>query len=330
MNTSYKQSIALIGCGDWGKNIARTLEKMGALASITDDSEKAREIAHALQVPLYSLEEVLKSSSLKGAVIATPTPTHVSLAQQILQNGKSVLVEKPLAVKKEEISLLQTLADQKGLTLMAGHLLIYHKAFQMLVQMVQSGTLGKILTIETTRKNLGKVHAHEGVLWDLGPHDFSMILTLMGGLPDQVLSHSESYVYPGKPDIQTILLHYKEGPMVQIGLSRLHPVKEQKVTVVGTTGSAVFDDTKEWAEKLVFYPHQIVPQSSLLQRGAPEGISILSSEPLREELTHFIECIQTHQKPLSSARQAHQVLTLIQAVEEADHKKTWISVSEKG
>ncbi|HCI49072.1 MAG: hypothetical protein A2621_01840 [Alphaproteobacteria bacterium RIFCSPHIGHO2_01_FULL_41_14] len=329
MSTLYKPSLILIGCGDWGKNIARTLSRMDVLAGIVDPSPHAIRLADELHVPVFSLEDALQKEAVKGVVIATPTPTHFSLAEQALQKGKSVLVEKPLAVKDTEIKSLKKIADERGLTLMAGHLLVYHKAFQHLVSGVRAGKLGKILRIETSRKNFGKVHAHEGVLWDLGPHDFSMILSLTKTLPTQVFSQAESYVYEGKPDSQTILLSYEEGPSVKIELSRLHPFKEQKVVVIGTKGSIVFDDTKEWAEKLIFYANQIEIASPLLTRQAGEAMALTPGEPLKEELTHFVECLRTQKEPLSSALQAQQVLSLIKAAESSDQNKSWVLMPQK-
>jgi UDP-2-acetamido-3-amino-2,3-dideoxy-glucuronate N-acetyltransferase len=297
---------------------------MEVLAGITDQSEHALLVAQELQCPLLILEELLNQKTIKGVVIATPTPTHFPLALQVLHHGKNVLVEKPLAVRSEEISILESIADQQGLILMAGHLLLYHKAFQKLVDFVHRGELGKVLRVETSRKNLGKLHAHEGVLWDLGPHDFSMILSLMGQLPVEVLTHSQSYVYEGKPDIQSVLMRFKGGEVGEIGLSRLHPVKEQKVMVVGTKGSMIFDDTKDWPTKLELYSHPIVVGSSLVSRSRGKTIPLEPSEPLRDELSHFIECIDTQKIPLSSAEQAHQVLSLIQAAELSEKRKNWV------
>lgn len=326
MSTSYSSSIALIGCGDWGKNIARTLAKMDVLGGIIDPSAKAREIAADLKVPLLSLEGLLENPSIQGVVIATPTPTHFSLAKQLLRHGKSVLVEKPMAVQREEIEELEQIAKKYDLTLMVGHLLLYHAAFQNLVSLVKEGRLGEIITIEASRKNLGKVHAHEGVLWDLGPHDFSMVLTLLSGLPMDVFSQSKSYIYPEKADTQTVLMRYKTGTLVRVELSRLYPVKEHKLTVVGTKGAAVFDDTKEWAEKLVFYGHTLREGSSLLNKDMPEAMKMDASEPLREELIHFINCIENKTIPLSSATQAQQVLSLIKAAELSEKKNAWVSL----
>jgi UDP-2-acetamido-3-amino-2,3-dideoxy-glucuronate N-acetyltransferase len=324
MNSSYKGTLALIGCGDWGKNIARTLSKLGALACIVDATHKAAAVAQELGVPLRSLSDALNTASIKGAVVATPTPTHVALAEQVLSSGRHVFVEKPLAVHDHEISLLENLAQEKGLTLMVGHLLVYHQAFQSLVDLVHSGKLGEILNIETARKNFGKIHAHEGVLWDLGPHDFSMVLTLLQKMPRRLLSQSLSYVYDGKADIHTILLQYEEGPQVQVGLSRLHPTKEQKVMVVGTKGTAVFDDTKDWSEKLILYPHHVTPGATAFSKEAAQVVPLSSAEPLKEEMLHFIECCASGKMPLSPASQAQQVLSLIKAVEKSDQQKEWV------
>jgi UDP-2-acetamido-3-amino-2,3-dideoxy-glucuronate N-acetyltransferase len=323
MTSSYNHSTALIGCGDWGKNIARTLGKMGALSAIVDPSERAKILAKDLKVSLLTLEDVLADASIKGVVIATPTPTHFSLAMQALESGKHVFVEKPLVTEAEEIDALQKMATEKRLTLMVGHLLLYHKAFQKLVSWVRGGKLGDLVSIETHRKNLGKIHPHEGVLWDLGPHDFSMVLSLLGSAPTQVLSYSKSHAYKEKPDVQSILLQYDQGPFVQVNLSRLHPVKEQKITISGTAGMAVFDDTKAWEEKLVFYPSYFVKETDALSIGVPEKEMMEPSEPLREEMTHFVECCANHAPPLTPAAQAKEVLSIIHAAENSEETKSW-------
>src|SRR6185503_12022065 len=151
--------IALIGCGDWGKNIAKTLHGLEVLTAIVDASTALQALATTrdLKLPLIDLETCLKNKAIQGVVIATPTPTHFSIAKVALENGKHVLIEKPLASTVQQVEALQKLASQHSLTLMVGHLLRYHPAFNKLLEWCREERLGKITHIQTYRMNLGKI-----------------------------------------------------------------------------------------------------------------------------------------------------------------------------
>lgn len=328
MTMSYKPSIGLIGCGDWGKNIARTLANMGVLGAIVDLTDRARALAEEFHVPNITLEALLGMPALQGVVIATPTPTHFPLAQQVLKSRKGVLIEKPMAADGNEIKALYQQAQASGLTLMAGHLLLYHGAFQQVCAVVHQGKLGQILHVESCRKNLGKIHAHEGVLWDLGPHDFSMIITLLQGMPQRIFSEAFTHIYAGKPDVQKVMMEYGTGCLAEIHLSRIHPEKEHKLTVIGTEGALVFDDTLGWDHKVTFFPRSFERGSSVLSKTESYPLPLSPSQPLQQELEHFIECLSQGTTPLSSALQAHHVLNLIQTAEQSAHQKQWITLKE--
>jgi predicted dehydrogenase len=320
MVLSSKISIVLVGCGDWGKNIAKTLSRLNVLKGIVDPhpTDRVRALVKDLGVSLLEFDQCLEDSSVSGMVMATPTPTHFELASRALTAGKHVLVEKPLAPETNQVQSLIKLAEQQNRVLMVGHLLLYHPAFQKIVDWVESGKLGKILEIQTYRRNLGKIHLHESVTWDLGPHDLSMVFALTKGKSlKKVSSEGHAYVSPHN-DISALFLEFEEGPFVQINLSRLHPFKEQKLIVIGTQGMAVFDDTKAWDQKAVFYKSFATLEKGkilLHKDDVGDAASLSPAEPLKLELEHFIQCIEKNQTPLTSGESALEGISILNKIE---------------
>jgi|SRR5271156_176735 len=173
--------LAVNGCGDWGKNSAKALAFLNALGGIVDSPTPDKLLlAQTYNTAIYSLEEVLSNSQIVGCVIATPTSTHFSVAEACLKAGKHVLLEKPFAANLQQAKALVQIAAQHKCVLMVGHLLRYHPGFLTVARWVKEGRLGKIITIESYRKNLGKIFPHESVHWDMAPHDLSMIFHLWG------------------------------------------------------------------------------------------------------------------------------------------------------
>ncbi len=313
---SLKPSIALVGCGDWGKNIARTLAGLEALGAIVDPTSTGLE--KELRVPDLTFDQCLKDPSISAVVIATPTPTHFDLAHRALTAGKHILVEKPLATETRQVRTLLKLAKKNHRILMVGHLLIYHPAFQKIAEWVDSGKIGDVLQIQTYRMNLGKVHLHESVTWDLGPHDLSMVFALMKGSKLKKFSaHGKAHITPHH-DTNVIFLEFEKGISAQVNLSRLHPWKEQRLVVIGTKGVAVFDDTKPWSEKATFYKsHAVLAEGkvTLTKDDRGEPFPLEPAEPLRLELQHFIQCIEKNQDPLTSAESALEAISLLNKIE---------------
>ena len=326
------QKVVVIGCGDWGKNIARTLHGLGSLHGICDhhSSEKAVQCTKDLKVPLMDLETVLEDSAVDGVVISTQTASHYSLAKRALEAGKHVFVEKPLVPTLKEAEELESIAQEKGLVLMVGHLLRYHQAFETLAQWVQEEKLGRVLHVNSSRKNLGKIYPNESVIWDLAPHDLSMVLAIFQRQPKSVLASSGNYAVPLHGDEAVLALDFDHGQKAFITLSRLSPFKEQKITVVGTAGMAVFDDTLPWENKVTFF-ESTIEQTSLEKfevnrdgEGTSEKLS--ASEPLNNEMQHFVGCINGNEKPRTPAREAIDVLKIIQAAHLSVKEGCWVDL----
>lgn len=329
MYTKSLPSLALIGCGDWGKNIARTALDLGVLAGIVDHSPSlhAKSFMEAHRVPLLSFDDVIKGDTIDGVMIATPTPTHYALAKAALEAGKHVYVEKPMVYSIEENDTLEKLAAQKSSVLMVGHLLLYHPAFNLVEELVKKGTLGEILSVASHRMNFGKILGHEGVLWDLAPHDLSMVLALLPR-PNAVMATESSYIFEGMGDTCSIHFSYDSALHATIRLSRLHPFKEQKLIIVGTKGMVVFDDTREWREKVCFYDTWAKKTESGVDliKHPGEFMELPPFEPLRLEIEHFMQCIVKKKMPRSSGASARDILNVLLAAEKSITEKTWVSL----
>lgn len=314
--------VAVIGCGYWGKNLVRNFSELGALAAVCDAHPAlGQEMAQRYDVPVLSLEALLKNSEIQGIVIAAPAVQHASLAQQALQAGKAVFVEKPLALKVEEAQQLCVLAQEQKQVLMVGHLLQYHPAFLELQKIVRKGELGKLLYLYSHRLNLGKFRNEENILWSFAPHDLSMILSLANGLPETVYSTGSCHLNPRIYDITMTHLNFKSGIQAHIFVSWLHPFKEQKLVVVADRGMAVFDDGLPWGEKLILYPHPVnwvdgVPQPS---KGEGVPVPLEVAEPLKLECQHFIECMKHQAQPRTDGFEGMRVLQILDAAEQSLH-----------
>lgn len=314
-----ENSIALIGCGDWGKNIARTLKGMDALGAILYCEgfldARTKNIAEEHGVPLETFEKGLKNHQYKGIAIATPPSTHFSLAKKALNHKKHIFVEKPLVKDSAENKTLISLAKAQNTVLMVGHLLRYHPAYEALLARVPS--LGKIHFVTARRMNWGKIYKQDNIVWDYLPHDLSMVLPIFNTLPTRVVAGELNFVHPHLSDVCGVSLSFGDNQHARIFLSRINPYKEQKLMVVGDRGAMVFDDTQAWPEKLVIFdtPFPTNDSPELLGPSIGTPINLSPAEPLKLELVHFISCIRHGKMPRTSGQDALDILSIIQAVE---------------
>lgn len=308
--------LAVVGCGYWGINLVRDFHAMGALDAISDaDPVRAAELSSQFGVPALSLDAILASPSIDAVVLATPAETHAALALRCIEAGKHVFVEKPLALAREDAESVRRLAMARNRIVMVGHLLQYHPAFLRLRQLVAEGRLGRLRYLYSNRLNLGKFRRREDVFWSFAPHDISMILALTGETPDSVHTTGHSYLYNGIADVTTTQMAFGNGINAHIFVSWLHPYKEQKLIVVGDAGMAVFDDSRPWAEKLVYYPHQVAWRDGMPEPAKGDAIPIVlpAAEPLRLECQHFLDCIREGKRPRTDVSEGINVLDVLDA-----------------
>src|SRR5439155_9984758 len=257
MTSMGTHKIACIGAGYWGKNLVRNFTDLGVLAWVcdADPSTRAR-LAAAYPTARFTdaVDQVLADPEVAGVAIATPAETHSELARRALLAGKDVLVEKPLSIALEEGQQLVALACERQRVLMVGHLLWYHPAVLKLRELVEEGELGRIQYIYSNRLNLGKIRREENILWSFAPHDVSVILGLVGEMPNSIDAQGGNYLHERIADVTVSMFSFPSGVKAHIFVSWLHPFKEQKLIVVGDRKMAVFDDMAK-DHKLHLYPH---------------------------------------------------------------------------
>src|SRR6266516_570837 len=248
----------VIGWGDWGPKIARKLEALPhSMVTMVADSDARRLASLAMNqyqswVHKTTTAEDVFRSDVDGVVIATPVRAHYHLAKEALLHGKHVLVEKPLTDNVAEAEELVALAEEQHRVLMVGHTFEYSPAVNELRKLVQNGELGKIYCIETERVNLGLFRSDINVIWDLAPHDVSILLYLLGKKPERIRVQAHAHLRPYIEDIAHLDLQFADGMTAHIHVRWLHPCKIRRVTFIGDRRMVVYDDTSP-AEMLKIY-----------------------------------------------------------------------------
>lgn len=309
--------VAVVGSGAWGANLARIFAELGALAAVVDaDVTRAHAIADRFGTRPLALRDALEDTSIHGLAIATPPSSHFPVARAALEAGKHLLVEKPLTLVRDQAEALVRLAKARGRMLMVGHILRYHPAFAELERRVRQGALGRLRRIHSSRLNLGTIRAEEDALWCLAPHDVSMVLALADEMPESVSGFQEHVLGRALADAAAFRLGFPSGLSAMIQVSWLHPVKEHRLSVIGSEAMAVFDDTRPWSEKLTLYRHRVTP-SLAIEREEPVPVLLAEREPLKEECRHFIARMADGGPPLTGGTEALRVMDILARAEGA-------------
>jgi len=313
--------LALVGAGYWGKNLARNFAALGALHTICDANQETLD-SYGDSYPEArretSFDAVLADSAITKVAIAAPAALHFPLARDAIAAGKDVYVEKPLCLTLADAERLIEQAEQADRVLMVGHLLQYHAYIQKLAEMIRDGELGRLYYITSNRLNLGKIRQEENSLWSFAPHDISVILRFAGQLPDSVACSGDSYLTHGVADTTLTQLKFSSGLRAHIYVSWLNPFKEQKLTVVGSEGMVVFDDTLPWDEKLVVYRDYLTWSERNLptvNKNDGQPIVVEQSEPLKSECQHFLDCCADRSRPRTDGAEGLRVLQVLHAAQ---------------
>jgi predicted dehydrogenase len=314
-------SLAVVGLGYWGPNLARNFAALPEceLAWCCDaDAQRRERLAGQFPSARFTgdLDELLSDPALDAVVLATPVPTHATLAARVLQAGKHCFVEKPLAQSVADAELAVAAAAEAGRLLMVGHLLEYHPGVLALKEVVDSGELGELRYIYGNRLNLGQLRADENALWSLGAHDVSVVLALAGEEPYELSARGESYMRDGIEDVVFGFLRFPSGLAAHLHLSWLDPHKERRFTVVGDKRMATFDDM-EAERKVTIYDKGFDEKSNSYVARAGEIRSPLvpSTEPLAIECRHFIECVREGRAPRSDGESGLRVVRVLEGLQ---------------
>ncbi len=331
----------IIGVGYWGPNLVRNFDGLPdcEVAVVCDrDATRLEHISKSFPGIRATTEtNELFNRDLDALVIATPTKTHHHLAKEALRRGIHTFTEKPLATTSSECQELIQLADLHGAVLFVGHVFLYSAPVVKLKEIVSSGELGELCYISSSRLNLGPVRQDVNSLWDLAPHDVSIILELMGAMPRSVSCSGLAYLNDSVHDVCNLTLHFDDKKMGMVHVSWLDPCKRRVMTIVGSKRMAVYDDT-EAVEKIKIYDHGIDASAGTdplgkFQYGYRYGDTysprLKEVEPLKTECQSFIECIVKGVRPKTDGQNGLEVVQVIEAADCSLHdSSTKIAVKQ--
>ncbi len=329
----------LVGYGYWGPHLARNISTLpdSSLACIADMDTERLAYAQAQYQHIWCTHDALDvfESDVDAVLIATPVHTHYALAREALLADKHVFVEKPLAVKVDEVEDLIALAQERQRILMVGYTFLYHKAVQELRHIITTGQLGRLHYIDAQRLNLGLFHQDVNVLWDLAPHDLSILRYLLDADPVAVRATGAAHIQPGIADVVYAHLRYADGLLVHIQLSWLHPSKVRRFTLVGDQRMVVYDDV-EPQDKIRIYnrgierpAHSTAFEERHLSYRTGEIVipAVPWVEPLQVACGHFAHCIRSGQPPLSNGFLSLSITQTLAAIQQSlDHEGKEVSL----
>jgi predicted dehydrogenase len=317
---------AVVGLGYWGPNLVRVLHEipgMSAAAMYDTRSAALGKLAERYPHvrPAATYEEILENEEIDAVAIVTPVSTHHELAAAALEAGKHVFVEKPLAASSEQAQSLIELADRGDRVLMPGHTFLYSPPVTVGRELIQSGELGDIYFITTSRVNLGLHQPDASVVWDLGPHDFSILLYWLEELPVRVSALSRGCVIADTPDVAFIDLEFQSGTVAHVELSWLAPSKLRRTAVVGSRKMVVYDDTSPEPIRIfdsgadLRDPETFGEFRLTYRTGDIVSPRVEVTEPLQLELADFRDAILHGKEPRSGMQLGLDVVRIIEAVD---------------
>lgn len=321
-----KLNVAVIGCGYWGPNLIRNFRQLPEcrMKICCDLDSKKLDRMKSLYPYLKTttdLHEIISDDTISAVVIATPVYTHAEIGRLCLQHNKHVLIEKPMASTEDECIELIELAEQHQAVLMIGHTFEYAAAVNKAKEIIRSGELGEIYYISCSRLNLGLFQPDINVIWDLAPHDISILLYLLDDFPVGVNASGKAHFRKDIEDVATITLNFSNGTIAFMHLSWLDPDKVRKMTIVGSKKMLVYDDISTNEKIKIFdkgvnappYYDSYAEFHYSYRYGDIYTPRINEYEPLRKECEHFLECIRTHQVPKSDGYSGLRVVSILEA-----------------
>lgn len=321
MINNDRPNVGLVGCGYWGPNLIRNFQSLAEchLKAVCDIDEARLAMIKTMNPTIEthtSYDIFINDEALDAVVIAVPVKYHFDLAFRSLMAGKHTFIEKPMAASVEECKKLIELAEHMNLTLMVGHTYLYSPAIRKIKELIDAGELGRIHYISSRRLNLGLYQKDINVVWDLAPHDISILLYLMDDYPTEINCRGKTTCNSKIPDVSNMTLTFADEGFATIHSSWLDPRKVRDMAIVGDSRMLVYDDLEDH-EKIKIYDMrvdpQVVPNESRVayHYGDMWAPYIVPAEPLRQECAHFIDCIVTGAKPLSDGKNGLDVVRIL-------------------
>lgn len=322
-----QQTLGIVGCGYWGPNLLRNFaEVTGCKVKCVCDRSASQLQRVSKKYPYVTLtrsfDDVVNDKEIDAVVIATPISTHYPLAKKALLKGKHVFIEKPLTADSSMAEELVRLAEMQKSVLMVGHTFKYSPPVIKIKELIDSGELGDIHYISSSRVNFGLHQSDVSVIWDLAPHDFSIIFYWLREEPSRVHAFGRACVKSDIPDVAFINLAFESGTVAEVQISWLSPVKLRRTVVVGSKKMLIYDDT-ESVEKVKIYDHGVnfIEPSSYgefqlsYRSGDILAPRLDTYEPLFAEASHFIECIREGKNPVTDGVDGLQVVRALEKAE---------------
>ncbi len=322
----------VIGYGYWGPNVVRNLASLDGsqVAAIADKSSAARQRAQKAHpdIPTTSdAAEVLAGTDIDAIAVVTPVWTHYELAKRALENGKHVFVEKPFTSNIAQAEELINLAESRNLKIMVDHTFLFTGAVRKIRCLLEQGTLGKLYYYDSTRVNLGLFQHDVNVIWDLAPHDLSIMDFLIKEEPEAVVATGQTHLN-GVEDIAFITVYFPDKVIAHINVNWLSPVKVRTTLIGGEKKMLVWNDLVA-DEKLKVYDkgvhigdrqgvYELLVSYRSGDMWAPQ---IEQGEALRTELSYFLDCISNDETPFNDGVAGLRVVRMLEAASESLHKR---------
>ena len=306
--------ICVIGAGRWGRNHIRTLNEIGVLECIVDSNKKQLNKLKKKypDIKLFDNIKMALDLDFDGFVISTPANTHVRIAKKIINIGKPILIEKPLALSLKEAQDLNHYVEKSNSKILVGHLLLFHPAIQKMKSMVNDGVIGKIQYIYSNRLNLGVVRENEDVFWSFAPHDISLFQYFTNSFPKKIKSIGGSFLKKNINDTTITHFTYPNNVQGHIYVSWLHPFKEHRLVIIGSKGTLAFEDSSEGSPLIHYIKDDTFNSNSVLKNKSVNKIKYKYSLPLLNELNYFVDVINGLPITKCSIKEGIEVIKILE------------------
>lgn len=310
-------NVGIIGVGRWGLNYLKTFNefknsKAKWISSRREDALKSALLKAGTKINIKATtdyNDILRDKEVSAVIIATPGSTHYKISKEALLSNKHILTEKPVAFSSKEVEELIALSNKRKKIFMAGHLHLYNPPIQKLREDIKAGSFGEINYIHSIGTGNGPVRNDMNVLWDVLPHDISVLLYLLDELPLSVSVNGASYIKEGIEDIVTMDLVFPKNVFATAMASWLHPLKQRNLVIASERLFATFCDYAE-NERLKYYPRGINKK----RHTAPK---IEIAKPLTLQLKHFLDCIENNKSPLTDGNEALKVTKVLESAQKS-------------
>jgi len=307
--------ICVVGAGKWGKNHINTLNQLNSLAAVVDKDDAQLSLFKKKYpiIKTYNNVNDTMNDNYDGYVVATNAHTHFEITNLLIKNHKHVLVEKPITLKSADAIQLHKLAKDNNVSLMVGHVLLFHPAFQKIKSLLDNGTLGQLQYMYSNRLNLGTIRTEENVFWSFAPHDIALYQYFTNSFPDKITSRGSDVLQDGVHDTTITTIEYPNNVMGHIFVSWLHPFKEHRFVVVGSKGMIRFEDSVE-GKPLVLYDKSVAWKDGkpIPHSGSTRHIEYDDDMPLTAELQYFIDHLNGDPIKVNNSENAIEVIKILE------------------